>query len=225
VAAAAMPYRNEFAESVRHLERRCRALGVDIRTDLRATRDSVAALQADVVLVATGAQPGRPEVPGADLPFVVSAQEAIREGVDGHRVLLVDGGEADWKALTTAENLAAAGHEVLLASPVSIGAEIDAFSRPPLLRRLAAAGVGFLENRSLLRIEPGAAVLRHGWSGAEERIEGLDAVVTAWYGVADDALFQDLSAAGVQCQAIGDCLAPRRAIDAIWDGFRVAWEV
>jgi hypothetical protein len=50
-------------------------------------------------------------------------------------------------------------------------------------------------------------------------------VVTAWYGEADDLLFRELSATGVECHAIGDCLAPRRAIDAIWDGFRVAWEV
>ena len=224
VAAAAMPYRDEFAESVRHLERRCRALGVDIRIGQPATLNALERLAPERVIVATGARPGRPDVPGADLPFVTTAQAAITQGVKGRRVLLLDCGEADWKALTTAENLASAGHEVTVSSPVSAGAEIDSFSRPPLLRRLARAGVVFLEHRSLVRIEPGRVVLRHGWSGEEECLEGIDSVVTAWYGVAEDELARELEAAGIEAVSIGDCLAPRRAIDAIWDGFRVGWE-
>ena len=51
----------------------------------------------------------------------------------------------------------------------------------------------------------------------------------ATYGVAEDALFGELlnlsesgELPGVELHAIGDCLAPRQAIDAIWDAFRVA---
>jgi 2,4-dienoyl-CoA reductase (NADPH2) len=40
--------------------------------------------------------------------------------------------------------------------------------------------------------------------------------------VADDALVQGLrDIDGLEVHAVGDCLAPRRAIDAIWDGFRI----
>ena len=30
---------------------------------------------------------------------------------------------------------------------------------------------------------------------------------------------------GIDVHAVGDCLAPRRAIDAIWDGFRIGLAV
>jgi 2,4-dienoyl-CoA reductase (NADPH2) len=47
-------------------------------------------------------------------------------------------------------------------------------------------------------------------------------VVLSWYGVAEDALVQALrDIDGLDVHSVGDCLAPRRAIDAIWDGFRI----
>ena len=45
-------------------------LGVQVLLGHRATPDSLAALRPDTVVLATGAQRGRPDVPGADLPHV-----------------------------------------------------------------------------------------------------------------------------------------------------------
>lgn len=222
VAAAAMPYRDEFANAVRHLERELRLLGVDVQLETPAGADTVGAVGADAVVVATGSLPGRLPVPGGDSPDVVSVQQAIVAGVAARSVVVVDCGEADWKSLTAAECLASRGHRVRVVTPGSAGAEIDPFSRGPLLRRLARAGVEILEHRSVLDVAPGTMRLRHAWSGGEERLSGVDGVVVSWYGVADDWLFHELDGRGtVEVHAAGDCVAPRRAIDAIWDGFRV----
>lgn len=60
----------------------------------------------------------------------------------------------------------------------------------------------------------------------EEQELPADAVVAAWYGIARDALFHELEEDdAVEVRAVGDCLAPRRAIDAIWDGFRIGCEI
>lgn len=221
VAAAAMPYRDEFANSVRQLEHQVRKLGVVVQLGSRATRASVLAARPDVVIVATGSHPGRPAVPGADLPHVVTVHEAIAHGVAGPQVVLVDSGESDWKCLTTAEAMAAAGHRVSIVSPVPVGTEMDSFSKPPMMRRLRGAQVQLIEHHSVLAIEPGRLQLRENLGG-ETRWIAADSVVLAWYGVADDALARELRGVdGLEVHAVGDCLAPRRAIDAIWDGFRV----
>jgi len=193
---------------------------VEVRRGVRAGADDVLTLAPDLVVIATGSRPGLPDIPGADLPHVTTAHVGIESGVTGRCVVVLDSGEADWKCLTTAERLAADGHAVTLVTPVSAGAEVDAFSRPPLLRRLGAAGVGFRENCTATAITGEGVVLRHAWSGAEETVPA-DAVVCAGFGVADDGLRVELAERGVAVETIGDALAPRRAIDAIWDGFRV----
>lgn len=225
VAAAAMPYRDEFANSVRHLEAQIRKLGVEIRTGIRADAALVQDTEPACAVVATGAVPGRLDVPGGDR--VIPAQVAITGGVPGRRVALIDAGEAGWKVCTTAENLAAAGHAVTLVTPGSVGVSMDAFSRPPMLRRLRAAGVEFLEYHIVSAVRPGTVEVTETLTG-DPRILVADSVVGAAYDVADDALHSELLALApsadlpdFEIHAIGDCLAPRGAIDAIWDAFRV----
>jgi thioredoxin reductase len=220
-AAATMPYRAEFAGSVTWLHEECERLGVQIITGKEATPEFLTSLKAEIVVLATGARPGRPAVDGVDLPHVYSVPDAIHSEVKGHHVAVVDCGEADWKSLTTAECLAARGHRVTVVSPAPAAAEIDAFSKPTLLRRLAAAKVDILEHRSLVSIQERNLTLVHGWSKQSETLPEVDAVVLSWYGVANDELRLTLEKAGFDVHLVGDCLAPRRAIDAIWDGYRL----
>lgn len=220
VAAATMPYRDEFANSVRFLAARCRSLGVSINLETRVDAEMITAIGPDAVVIATGSSPGRPDIDGAEL--LVTAHHAIRHGVEGHRIIVVDSGEADWKVATTAERLASDGHEVVLVTPVSVGAEMDAFSRPGMLRRLRQLGVEFVERHILCSVEPGRAYIQETLTGTVSSLEA-DQVVVAWYGVADDALHTALQLGPApELHLVGDALAPRRAIDAIWDGHRIA---
>lgn len=63
------------AELVRYLSTSIRDLDVDVRTGVEATPELVRAAGADVVVVATGARRDRPDVPGADLPHVLSGDD------------------------------------------------------------------------------------------------------------------------------------------------------
>lgn len=63
------------AELVRYLSTEISLLDVDIRTSTPATADLLRELQADVVVVATGARRERPDISGADLPHVFSGDD------------------------------------------------------------------------------------------------------------------------------------------------------
>ena len=57
-------------------------LNVDVLLSTEATRDVVAALNADEIVVATGARRGLPDVPGANLPHVLTG-DALRGVITG----------------------------------------------------------------------------------------------------------------------------------------------
>jgi NADPH-dependent 2,4-dienoyl-CoA reductase/sulfur reductase-like enzyme len=59
-------------------------LNVDVLLSTEATRDLIAALNADEVIVATGARRGLPDVPGADLPHVLTG-DALRAVITGEK--------------------------------------------------------------------------------------------------------------------------------------------
>jgi NADPH-dependent 2,4-dienoyl-CoA reductase/sulfur reductase-like enzyme len=59
-------------------------LNVDVLLSTEATRDVIAALNADEVIVATGARRGLPDVPGADLPHVLTG-DALRSVITGEK--------------------------------------------------------------------------------------------------------------------------------------------
>jgi 2,4-dienoyl-CoA reductase-like NADH-dependent reductase (Old Yellow Enzyme family)/thioredoxin reductase len=63
------------AELVRYLSTEISRLDVDIRTSAPVTASLLRELNADVVVVATGARRERPEVPGAQLPHVFSGDD------------------------------------------------------------------------------------------------------------------------------------------------------
>ena len=73
---------------------------------------------------------------------------------------------------------------------------------------------------------PGWLRIRESLTGQERWLSSIDAVVVSWFGVASTDVLDELRAMErLDVRAVGDCLAPRRAIDAIWDGFRVGFEI
>ena len=114
-----------------------------------------------------------------------------------------------------------------LVTPGSVAVAMDAFSRPPMLRRLRAAGVEFLEYHTLSAVSLGTAEVTETLTGRRSTL-AADSVVGSAYDIADDAVYNELLALqdegripDTEVHAVGDCLAPRGAIDAIWDAFRV----
>jgi 2,4-dienoyl-CoA reductase-like NADH-dependent reductase (Old Yellow Enzyme family)/thioredoxin reductase len=142
LAARATPRRADLIGITDWIAAECQILGVDIRCDTVADGPLVAALDPDVVIVATGGRPRPPELAeGADL--VVSTWDVITGSITPSRgdVLVFDDHGAD-EALSTVERIVAAGSSVEVVSPDRfVGQEVTGTSYPAYLKVFYEAGV------------------------------------------------------------------------------------
>ena len=196
--------------------------GVTVATGVEATAQTVEAAAADVVLLATGADPRRPAVGGVDLPHVVTAAQAISNpSALGARVALVveDDGPAP---PTIADHLASLGHRVtmLFQSP-ALAPLVGKYSIGTMLARLDRGKVQQVPLTRLVTIADEELEVEHTYSGRRYTLGPFDSVVLACGATPRAALFGGLKHRHPDVRLVGDAYAPRRMVFAT----RQAWAV
>ena len=227
--AARQPSRGQIGELLAWYTHRLDELGVDVRLGTAVTAADIAADGAERVVVATGARPpgtafqrALPSVerlPGAERDDAVAIHDVLRGSapVTG-RVLVLDDVN-DWRGLGTATFLAEQGHDVTIATSAAVvaGGLFHSAADGPLRARFTAAGGVLRPSTVVLAWDGEAATMRSTLTGAEERLTA-DTLVVAETPAAETGLAADLEALGVPFEAIGDCVAPRRASLAFYEG-------
>jgi 2,4-dienoyl-CoA reductase (NADPH2) len=222
LARAAAAADADIAPLLAHLVSEVARLGVEVRLACEATPGRVREIAPDAVVVAVGARPDRPDVPGAALPHVIDRSQLDGRTepllARGPRIAIVGG---DLVGVALAGWLAARDAQVSL---FEAGDRLATGLAPPrrwrALQALADHGVPVRTRTSLAAIEPGAIVYRDA-AGADERAPA-DTVVLAGATAANAGLGAALEAAGLPCLRIGDCTGPRHLEGAIEDAWRAA---
>jgi 2,4-dienoyl-CoA reductase (NADPH2) len=88
--AARIPGKEDYARTPASALQRLQQLGAEIRTGVQATLETVSDF--DGVVLATGVVPREVDIPGADLPHVLSYERAITAGVPAGTVAIIGGG-------------------------------------------------------------------------------------------------------------------------------------
>jgi len=217
-----VPHDEEMRRVIDYLIGQVGKLGVKVRLETEATPETVAAEQPDAVIVATGAIPVAPDVPGdGSVPVSTSAGALLVGMLAGDHVVIMDEDGYYWAAAVI-ETAAAQGKKVTVVTRFfEILRELPAVSRISALRALDEQGVAFRPHMYVDRIEKGAVVLKDFYTGRDERIPGACAVIWVGPQEAKDGLAEALRAAGIDdVQVVGDAFAPRRLANAIEDGHR-----
>ena len=130
-------------------------LGVDIRLGMSVTPRHIEQARPDVVLVATGADPLIPPIPGIGSAHVHDAQEFLKESIafePGERIAVVGGSATGCEA---AEILVEHGALVsILEMRGAIGHGIENITRRELIRTLRRKGVEILTRATVVMIDP-----------------------------------------------------------------------
>jgi NADPH-dependent 2,4-dienoyl-CoA reductase/sulfur reductase-like enzyme len=222
MVAARAPKREDYAAIAHWLVGQVRKAGVEIRLNAPADVADVLALKPESVIVATGAVPRVPKIPGVGLPHVTTASDILTGQVrPGARCVVVDE-DGHFTAPTTGDFLAGKGCRVtIITRYFMVGEDIDEGLRSDLYARLCGQGVVLQPMTVAVEMVPGGVRTRHTFSGAEARLEA-DTVVLAFGGKANDSLFHELTGKVPELRLIGDACSPRRIHDALLEGTRVA---
>ena len=176
-------------------------------------------------MLATGAVPYRPPLPGGLACAVVDAPDAILDPATVAGPVLVADWGGGWAGLDAAETLAEHGLDVTYAcAGAAIGERVHQYQRNLYLGRLDRLAVALVHHTEVAA-PAGEVVLRHVFSGRTDPLpEGLGTLVLAQGRVPDDALWPALEASG-RCVRAGDVLGPRSAEEAVLEGTLAARDV
>jgi mycofactocin system FadH/OYE family oxidoreductase 2 len=218
------PKRNDYDGAARWLEIQVKKLGVDIRMSTAPTADAILAESPDAVIVATGAVPLCPPVPGLkECAYAMSTWDVLLERKPvGARVLLIDdqGGQ---ESTSAAEFLLDRGKKVEIITPhYSVGEDIGPTNKPPIYARLYQKGVKMESTWELRAVENGSVRLRNVYGGNEVLRNDVDTLVYSYGGRSVDDVFRALEGRVNELENVGDSYAPRSLHHAIMEAHRVA---
>jgi 2,4-dienoyl-CoA reductase-like NADH-dependent reductase (Old Yellow Enzyme family) len=225
--AQMLPGRAEFGGLVTNLEREMELAGVQIHRSARVDRAAVLAAAPDVVLIATGAKPYRPEFPQEGALQVLDAWQVLRgQGTAiGESVLIVDW-RSDWIGIGIAEHLAQQGRTVRLAvSGITAGETLPLYVRDHSAAGLHKLGVKVLTYMRLYGSDSDSIYLQHVTSGEAVVVDKVDTLVLCTGHTPVDELSDALEDMDIEAHIIGDAASPRTAEEAVYEGLKVAAEI
>jgi 2,4-dienoyl-CoA reductase-like NADH-dependent reductase (Old Yellow Enzyme family)/thioredoxin reductase len=198
-------------------------LSIAYELDKEATPEDVLEFDPDEVILAAGAVPEYPLIPGIHAPNVKSIEEVLVDNyLDAGSKAIVMGGGA--KGAETAIFLSERGKEVTIVEMSNeVAADMDPISRNDLLSKLDSFGVEILRGAKIISCEESG--IRVVFQGSEKGFIEGDTVIMALGYRPLNQLEKDLQGLVPRIHSIGDCVKPRRIIDAVSEAYDIASQI
>jgi 2,4-dienoyl-CoA reductase-like NADH-dependent reductase (Old Yellow Enzyme family)/thioredoxin reductase len=211
-------HKQEIKGLINYLSTQIEKLGVEVHCDTEVRAPFIEKEKPDELIVATGAVPYIPNIPGVDSKNVFTSWDVLTgKAKVGKKIVIAGGGMVGCE---TAEFLAERGHEVTIASQSDmIGKDLEQTVRRYLLKRLENYGVKMLTNAKAMEIKTDQVIL--GTYGKEWSIKCNNIILAKGASPSRD-LVRSIREIFPNFFLIGDALEPRTAKEAIYEGARIA---
>jgi pyruvate/2-oxoglutarate dehydrogenase complex dihydrolipoamide dehydrogenase (E3) component len=216
------PRKEEMRAAAISRGKQAQDLGIDIRLNTKVTAVLIEELKPDVVIVATGGEPAKLNIPGANLPHVLHSFEILEGKTKASGNVIVIGGGLI--GLEVAEYLAEKDKNnsiTVLEMKEEVGKDLGIFRKICVMENLYVAGINTMVNTTCNEIKEKFVIVEK--DGAVEELS-CDYVVLATGTVSKDyaELKQYCEKTKVPYHVIGDALKTRRAIDAVAEAAEIA---
>jgi len=209
--AAAPPHKEELLYGITNRVPLLKKYEVDVHLGTRVTPEMVKTSTAQAVILATGAKPHCPPIPGIDRPEVVQAKDVLtRKAFVGPRVAVLGGGTVGCE---TAEYLADDHREVTIVEMLDdVAKDMPKVPRAYIMRRLEQFDVKILTETKALSINDFGLLVEA--NGAKRVLESFSNVVLATGSTPNDSLASELAGVVPELHVIGDAKEVSRICDA-----------
>ncbi len=218
--AAYPPFKQGLTRAIRYMLHMCKKNGVDMKFDTEATPEMIKELKPDVLIMATGATPIVPPIPGIAETGVVQANDVLLgDPVLKSSVLIIGGGEV---GVETAEYATDYCSKVSIVEMLPVVAEkLYLTVRNDPVERLKKEEVDIHCNTKVLEFIPGGVIAE--CNGEKITLDGYDHVVLA-LGSKAYVPFETEGLAP-EVHIVGDAVKARDAKWAIYEAYRAVQNI
>jgi len=220
--ASQAPYKDQYGIWASWLTSQAKKIGVIMWTGTEVTERMISEGNPEVVILATGGEQIKPDIPGIDLSLASHAWQILEGAVPpGKHAVVIGGGLI---GMETADYLCHKGTQVTLVEVLKQSPVLKFTSHGYMLHtRLKEAGCRLLFNTTVKKIEESSVTVLI--EGREQVLSSVDQVIIAVGLKPHDELKAILQAKKIRHFIIGDALQPRRIIEATEEGARAAWNL
>ena len=218
--AAVPPGKEKITWYSDYLIGQMKKLKIMIHLNQEVTPAYVQQFKPHAVIVATGANPWIPDIPGVQDPKVIRAWDILKgkKKVANSTVVVAGGGTVGCE---TALFLAPKNRKVTVVEMLEgITLDMEPINCLDLQDKLQRAGVEVLVKRTIKRITEEGVIIS-AEEGKEELVRA-DKIVLALGVKPDDSLFKKLQGRVLELHVIGDSCQPGKIMEAVYDGSRIA---
>ena len=242
--------REEFENTIKYLAAAAERVGVEIVLNTDMTPELAKKKGCEAIVLAIGATPRIPDIPGIDTDKVVMAEDILTDKVPlGKKVAVIGAGGAACEVgiyvarkgcmspeaavflaeygVVSAEKAIDMAHKsyrdvTLVRRGLKVGDSLGRSTRWVILQELRRLGVRSITEASYIEINKAGLLI--SVEGREELLEADTIVVAAGYEI-DPQLAEKWQDAGAEVHVVGDAKNPRKGIDAIYEGAQVGRKI
>ncbi len=245
-----IPGREELVTAATDLNSNLKALDINIVLNKEADIHFIKEMSPDTIVLAAGAKPITPDIPGVDKPNVIQAWDLLAgKATTGARVVIIGGNAVGLETALYLSKQGTLSPEVLYFLMVNraesietltdllntgdknitvvemtkkVGKEIGLSTRWSVLAELGRLDVTILKRSKAIRITAeGLEIDKEG----KINILPADTIVLAVGSSPENALANEIDSLTPEFYIIGDAKQPRHALDAVREGFLVGLKI
>lgn len=214
ILAGKPPDKQEIDNLIQYYKNQLARRGVSVKLGVEADLKTLEELKADEIILATGALPLVPNIPGLTPEKFVFAWNVLDgSAVVGDRAIIIGGGQVGSE---TAELLLKEQKQVtIIEMAENIARDMGARMRQMLNMRLIHLGADIMTSTKVVGLEGESLVVDQ--LGICVHLSGYDTIILAAGATANNPINEQ----SINNYRIGDCVKPAKLLDAIHTGFSI----